>query len=82
MYGTYKRRASEHPCVDCGEADPVVLTFDHVRGEKVANVADLIWSKHSLAAVQAEVAKCDVRCANCHTRRTAAVAGWWKHNRL
>lgn len=59
-----------HPCSDCGEADPIVLEFDH-RGDdvKVANVADMV-SKRSLSAIQVEVAKCDVRCANCHRRVT------------
>jgi hypothetical protein len=31
----------EHPCVDCGNNDPRVLEFDHVRGEKMHNVSDL-----------------------------------------
>ena len=62
---------AEHPCVDCGESDPVVLEFDHVRGEKVAAVATLVGGNPSLRAVQAEVAKCEVRCANCHRRRHA-----------
>jgi hypothetical protein len=26
-----------------------------------------------------EIDKCDVRCANCHRRRTAADFGWWRH---
>jgi hypothetical protein len=66
----------EHPCVDCGEADPVVLEFDHVRGAKVAHVSRLVKRAVSLARLQAEMAKCDVRCANCHRRRTASTLGW------
>lgn len=61
----------EHPCVDCGEPDILVLEFDH-RGDitKHANVSTMINSTYSLARVQEEVAKCDVRCANCHKRKT------------
>jgi hypothetical protein len=28
--------------------------------------------------VAAEIAKCDVRCANCHRRRTATVASHYR----
>lgn len=63
-------------CVDCGENDPVVLEFDHRDGvEKEDAVARLIVSCR-WAEVAAEIAKCDVRCANCHRRRTAAQFGW------
>ncbi len=61
---------SSHPCVDCGEADPVVLDFDHVRGEKLADVARLIAGGYEWAKVKSEIEKCEVRCANCHRRIT------------
>lgn len=64
-----------HPCVDCGEADPIVLEFDHVRGKKLAAVSTL--ARISLKGVVAEVAKCDVRCGNCHRRKTARERNWW-----
>jgi len=62
-----------HPCVDCGESDPIVLDFDHRPGTKKSHrrgVSQLAgWA--SIATLEAEVAKCDVRCANCHRRKTA-----------
>lgn len=59
-----------HHCVDCGESDPIVLEFDHVRGDKVANISRMVSGGAELAAIEAEIDKCEVRCANCHRRVT------------
>ena len=58
----------EHPCIDCGEVDIDVLTFDHVNGEKEASVYTLARS-YTWSKVLKEIEKCEVRCANCHTKR-------------
>ncbi len=68
----------EHPCSDCGEQDPIVLEFDHVRGVKDKAVSALTNQGYALKRVIDEAKKCDVRCANCHRRRTAAVVGNYK----
>ena len=60
----------EQGCVDCGERDPTVLEFDHLRG-KVAAVSALLRYTHSWEALLREIEKCEVVCSNCHTRRTA-----------
>lgn len=67
---------SNHPCVDCGETDPIVLEFDHVRGEKIKNVSRMVARKVSVENLLAEINKCDVRCANCHRRVTAQRGNW------
>lgn len=64
-----------HRCVDCGEADIRVLEFDHVDGEKDMDVGAML-GRRSWTKILAEIAKCDVRCANCHRQRTAREAGW------
>jgi len=67
-----------HPCVDCGESDPIVLEFDHRDpSKKRASISRLI-SHVTWAALQREIVRCDVRCANCHRRRTAEQFGWAK----
>jgi hypothetical protein len=64
---------SMHPCLDCGETDPVVLEFDHVRDkcfEITAALPDRSWQ-----SILDEIEKCEVVCANCHRRRTAIRRG-------
>lgn len=69
---------SSHPCVDCGESNPNVLEFDHVRGKKKKTLSLLIGEGYSLVAIQEELAKCEVRCANCHRIKTAKERGWFR----
>jgi hypothetical protein len=67
----------DHPCVDCNNADPRVLEFDHRESkEKVWAVASMFsWS---WSTIEYEIAKCDVRCANCHAIRTQNQFDTWR----
>jgi hypothetical protein len=70
---------SSNPCVDCGESDPMRLEFDH-RGEKHFDIGkSFIGKAKNLDIVQSEIAKCDVRCANCHKVKTHKEQDTWKY---
>jgi hypothetical protein len=66
---------SAHPCVDCGEADVIVLESDHV-GTKAHTIATLVADGAPPELIRRELAECEVVCVNCHRRRTTARAGW------
>ena len=80
------QRGCENP--NCGWQGqlftPVMLDFDHlvpatkVRGKKSGrrkhNLSALIQSGASWTAIEEEVSKCRVLCANCHRQKT------WKEN--
>jgi len=65
-------------CIDCGEADAQVLEFDHIGGAKRDSIAQLVQDGVSIQVLDDELAKCAVRCANCHRRKTVRDLGWYR----
>ena len=65
-----RRRVAKHKvsvgCIDCGyNANANALEFDHVDPDgKSRTVGGLMY--HSWDKIKEEMAKCVVRCANCH----------------
>jgi hypothetical protein len=55
-------------CIDCGAREGR-LDFDHRPG--TTKLFSLAHPRCSWARLLAELEKCDVRCASCHTRRHA-----------
>lgn len=68
-----------HPCVDCGETNIRVLDFDHVRGKKSKDISKMMSTGCSWSTIEAEIAKCEVRCANCHRIRESQKSRSWRH---
>lgn len=65
-YRAVKDYLATHPCVDCGNDDERVLEFDHVDPQlKIDNIGRCICSM-GMENLMDEIAKCEVRCANCH----------------
>ena len=68
-----------HPCVDCGEKDILVLEFYHKdRALKKGEIRHIIQNGATLEKVINEVEKCDIRCSNCHRRKTELENNSWK----
>jgi hypothetical protein len=59
------------PCSDCGgRFPPCAMDFDHRDARaKVQGVTRMV-GRAGTARILAEVAKCDIVCANCHRART------------
>lgn len=60
----------ERGCIDCGYREhPAALQFDH-RDPKTKRFSIAKGLTRSKRAILAEIAKCEVRCANCHAIRS------------
>lgn len=64
----------EHPCVDCGESDPLFLDFDHLENKK-SNVSKLILCRKK--TLVEEILKCEVRCVRCHRIKNQMEQNWY-----
>lgn len=65
-----KYKATLH-CKICGEWRPECLQFHHRNpAEKEFNVGEWIKNGVSIETLKAEIAKCNVLCANCHAVET------------
>ena len=88
-HGNKKRKANQqkvleyfkdHPCIDCKEADPVVLEFDHIYGQKDFEISWYLTRRKNWDVILEEIKKCEVRCCNCHRKRHAKEQGWYKND--
>lgn len=53
----------------CGESDIRCLDFHHRDpATKLSGINKMIRDNYSMEVVEAEIAKCDVICANCHRK--------------
>lgn len=61
-------------CVDCGLKinHPEVYDFDHLPGVEKSHAVSSLVAKGDRELIDAEIAKCEVVCANCHRIRTAS----------
>lgn len=65
----YVREKKKSPCVDCGASYPYyVMQFDHLK-DKEYHISTLV-NINNMKKLEAELAKCEVVCANCHAERT------------
>lgn len=66
----YIRDAKAEPCADCHvQYGHWIMDFDHRPGEvKLFDVSK--GYRYSRGILDAEIAKCDVICSNCHRTRT------------
>jgi hypothetical protein len=70
-----------HPCIECGTEDVRVLELDHREGElKSANVSAMVGTGLPWSRILGEIAKCDVRCANCHRIMTMTRGGHFRQS--
>jgi len=76
----YLQYLKKQQCIDCNESNHVVLTHDHRDPAiKTECVSIMVQRSNGWKNIQAEIAKCDVVCFNCHAIRTAKTQKWYEN---
>lgn len=53
-------------CVECGASHPAIIQFHHKDKNKESDISKMVDRNCSEAVILAEIAKCEILCANCH----------------
>ncbi len=67
---------STHPCIKCGENNPLFLDFDH-RNKSNKKREVYVLARHGWNVVRREIEKCDVLCVKCHRLKTSTENNWY-----
>ena len=68
-------------CETCGERHPGVLDFHHRDPKGKEMTVSRAVAGRGWAAIEAEIAKCELLCANCHRKRhyDEKSGAWWSN---
>ncbi|WP_135303533.1 homing endonuclease associated repeat-containing protein [Haloarcula amylovorans] len=65
----HERKRDSDGCTRCDETDPACLDYHHRdEADKEMTVSEMVTHGYSKAKLRAEMAKCDILCANCHRK--------------
>ena len=81
LYDFIIQHFENNPCISCGESNPILLDFDHLKDKKIG-ISMAVKNQWSLEKLQDEIDKCQVLCANCHRMKTAKDQNWYMYNKL
>jgi hypothetical protein len=71
------QKLKEKPCTDCKQAFPYyVMDFDHRPGTVKLYEPNELALRCGRKVLEAELAKCDLVCSNCHRIRTYKRSGY------
>jgi len=68
-YINYYNHLLEKKCIDCGIDDVMVLECDH-KHDKIDNISKMVADGTSWDTIVKELEKCEIRCSNCHKKKT------------
>jgi len=60
---------STHPCITCGESNPVCLDFHHPGGcpkNEIRSICEML--NYQKETILKAISKCEILCCNCHRK--------------
>lgn len=68
-----------HPC-SCGESRSECLQANHIDpSQKSYHISTMVGRGYPVSAIQLELDKCEILCANCHAVKTAKQFNWYRN---